>query len=223
MSEDVTPRTGRTRWRRFAAAVVPATIAAGGIVVAMGEGALASSFRVSGIPAVITADRMVGQGFGQFGFFDPAKANPGAGIPGMIPVATTGIRSAKLYNLCQSVTIPGFNVSLVIKAGTDPNRPVLAENLFIDMDQMSGDATFTNIEIGNDASDLDPNNPPPKPFKPGKGPAGLAGPQNMFGQQADTIEVTNLKQRAYATSAGTFVLKDMSLNIKLGSLACPQP
>lgn len=221
MSEDVTPRTGRTRWRRFAAASVPATIVAAGIVVAMGEGALAASFRVSGIPAIITADRLVGTGFGQYGNFDATKPNTGAGIPAMLPVATTGIRSARLYNLCQSVTIPGFNISLVIKAGTEKDRPVEAENLFIDMDQMSGDATFTNIEIGNDASDLDPSKPPKPPARPGKGPDGLQGNQNMFGQQADSIEVTNLKQRAYATSAGTFVLKDMSLNIKMGNYTCP--
>jgi hypothetical protein len=216
MSKDVTPGAGRTRWRRFAALAVPATIAAAGIVVAQGEGVLAASFRVSGIPAVITADKLVGTGFGQYGFFDATHPNAGAGIPATLPVAITGIRSATLYNLCQSVTIPGFNVSLVIKAGTKPDRPVEATNLFIDMDQMSGDATFTNIEIGNDASDLDGKN------KGAKGPVGLAGPQNMFGQQADKIEVTNLKQRAYATSAGTFVLKDMNLALKMGTFTCPQ-
>jgi hypothetical protein len=217
MSHDAPAPTGRTRWRRFAAAVVPAVAVAAGIVMLEGQGALAASFRVSGIPAVITADRMVGQGFGQYGYFDAAKANSGAGIPGMLPVAVTGIKSATLYNLCQSVTIPGFNVSLVIKAGTDPARPVTAQNLFIDMDQMSGDAKFTNIEIGNDASDLDPTTNPKA-----KGPAGLAGPQNMFGQQADMIEVTNLRQRAYATSAGTFVLNNMSLDLKMGTYTCPQ-
>lgn len=213
MSNAVNPRVGRTRWRRFAALAAPAVLAASGILLMEGQGALAASFRVSGLPAVITADHLVGTGFGQYGYFDAAYPNKNAGIDAMIPVAITGIRSATINNLCQSVTIPGFNVSLVIKAGTKPDRPVEATNLFIDMTKLSGDAKFTNIEIGNDASDL---------YK-GKGPAGLKGaPNNMFGQQADVLEISNLKQTIYSTSAGTFVLKDMDMQIKWGSFTCPQ-
>lgn len=218
MSKDMTPGAGRIRWRRFAVAAVPAVAAAVGIVMLEGQGALAASFTVSGLPATITADKMVGTGFAQYGSIDGANGNSTAGINAAIPVAVTGLKSATLYNLCQSVTIPfpinipgvGNSVSMVIKAGTDTKNPVTASNLFIDMTKMSGDAVFTNIQIGNDASTLS------------KGPAGAQGFQNMYGQQADGLTVTNLKQTAYATSAGTFTLNGMTLSLVNGTSSCPQ-
>lgn len=211
MTTDSTPRAGRTRWRRFAAVTAPALAAALGIVALEAQGALAASFHVSGLPMVITADKMVGSGFDQYGFFDPAYENKAADIPSMIPVAITGIREAKLYNLCQSVTIPGFNVSMVITAGTDPDNPVTASDLFIDMSRLEGNATFKQIDIGIDAMDME------------KGPKSDALiPQNMFGQQADSLVITNLKQTAYSTSAGTFTLQNMNMALKWGTYTCPQ-
>src|SRR3712207_8086425 len=61
-----------------------------------------------------------------------------------------------------------------------------AENMFIDMNQLRGNATFKNIEIGNDASALD------------KGPKGGVGLQGMFSQQARSEEHTSaLQSRQY--------------------------
>ncbi len=222
MSKDTTPGAGRTRWRRFALSAVPATGAAIAILAMQAQGALAASFTISGLPATITADKLVGTGFEQWGSLDQANGNLTANpkIYPALPVATTGLKTATLYNLCQSVTInfpidlPGLgkSVTLVIQAGKDKNHPVTAKDLFIDMTSLSGDAEFTNIEIGNDATTLD------------KGPAGGGVRlQNMYGQQADKIVVTNLKQTAYATSAGTFTLNGMTLDLKTGTYTCPIP
>ncbi|HEY6797340.1 MAG TPA: DUF6230 family protein [Kineosporiaceae bacterium] len=210
MSTSMAPhKRGWSRRRRYAAVFLPSIAVGLGWSVLTAQGALAASLHVSGLPTTITADRLVGTNFAQYGWFDGAKANPGAGIPGLIPVTRTGIENATLYNLCQSVTIPGFNVSLVIKAGTDSANPVKATNLVIDMSKLEGNATFTNIDIGGDASELS------------KGPKGFAGPQNMFSQEAQALEITKLKQTAYSTSAGTFTLNGLSLEVKTGTITCP--
>jgi Family of unknown function (DUF6230) len=198
-----------SRRRRYAAVFLPSIAVGMGWSVLTAQGALAASLHVSGLPSTITADRLVGTGFAQYGWFDAANANAGAGIPSMIPVTRTGIQNATLYNLCQSVTIPGCNVSLVIKAGTDAANPVKATNLVIDMSKLAGNASFTNIDIGGDASELS------------KGPKGFTGPQNMFSQEAQALEITNLKQTAYSTSAGTFTLNGLDLEIKAGTSTCP--
>ena len=86
-----------------------------------------------------------------------------------------------------------------------------ASDLVIDMDQMDGNAEFTNMEIGRDASTLD------------KGPKGLGrgqGHSDLFGMQSDSIHVENLEQTARAASAGTFRLHNLSLGLSLGDDEC---
>jgi hypothetical protein len=211
MSKTGTRVQGRTRWRRFAAASIPALAAAAGLVVAQGTGALAASFYISGMQATISADQMVGSGFGQYGWADAGvDGNP---LGKYFPMALTGIKSATLTNLCQSVTVPLpiGNYTMVIKAGTNPNNPVTATDLTIDMTKMSGDASFKNIDIGIAASKITRVN---DTFAAGV-------PDVMYGQQAETITVNKLVQTAYATSAGTFNLHDMTLELKAGTFTCP--
>jgi hypothetical protein len=64
---------------------------------------------------------------------------------------------------------------------------------------LSGNASFGNIAIGQDASTLnqDPGN------------VGAAG---GFGEQAATITIDNLRQHTWLTTAGTFTLPGLSLS-----------
>ena len=98
--------------------------------------------------------------------------------------------------------VPGLPIPIVmrIEAGTDPNNPATATSLLIDMEQLAGNAEFTNIEIGMDASMLTKGGPS----------HGLAG---QFGQQADRVVITNLRQVAWSTSAGSFRLNGLSLRV----------
>src|SRR5207248_8232712 len=105
------PALGRTRWRRFAAVLVPALALAGVIVFGMANGAIAASFAVSGSTFKVSADELVGTGFVQYGGLAVDKAGR------QHPVAVSGIGKATLTNLCQSVVAPG-GISLVIRAGT---------------------------------------------------------------------------------------------------------
>lgn len=142
--------SGRVRWRRFALLTVPAVAVTAGLGIALAQGALAASFAVSGQQFKVSAKSLEGEGFAQYGSVDVNAREE------LIPVAVTAIREARLDSLCQSVvtSLPIIgDISLNLTAGRD--KPVEASNLFVDATQLSGDAVFTNIEIGRDASTLD--------------------------------------------------------------------
>jgi hypothetical protein len=189
---------GRTRWRRFAAFTVPAAAVAGFIVFGMANGAIAASFAVSGQQFKVAADRLEGDGFVQYGGVVRQKDGT------THPVAVSGIASAELTNLCQSVKVPGMPIVLTINAGGN-GKAATADNLMLDVTRLEGDATFTHIEIGRDASTLD------------KGKS--TGPEGSFGQQADHVTITDLRQVAWSTTAGTFTLNGLRMSVDVGAAA----
>ncbi|MFD0902170.1 DUF6230 family protein [Actinomadura sediminis] len=192
MSDSAGAPLGRVRWKRFAAVAAPAVIGAGAMVFMTAQGSVASSFAVSGGSFKVSADRLVGSGFVQYGGVDTD------GKGGEHPVQVSAIKNAKITNMCQSVKVGPFTLRLT--AGTD-GTPVEATNLVLDVAQLEADATFSGIEIGRDASTLD------------KGPSGSTGAAGMFGQQADRIELRNVRQTAWATTAGTFKLSDLHMTL----------
>ena len=187
---------GRVRLRRFAALAVPAAVAGGALVVLTAQGVLAAQFAISGMPFSVTATQLTGYGLEQYGGIDnTAPGSPNlAGENGQQPVFVSAIRTAQLQNLCQSVSL-GF-VNLVIRAGG--STPVSASNLIVDSDQLTGDASFTNLNVDQDASTLTEV-------------PGVTGPLGTFGQQADKVVIKNLRQNNWATTASTFTLPGMSI------------
>jgi hypothetical protein len=195
---------GRTSWRRFGVMLGLALAAAVGVVTLQANSVLAAGFAVSGQQFKVSADSLDGTGFVNYGWVDQ-QADGKA-----VPVAVAGIKKATLRNMCQSVltTLPIIgDVSLKITAGAG-DTPVTADNLFIDMTQLDGNAEFTNIEIGRDASTLD------------KGPPGAQGLQGLFGQQATAVHITNLRQTAWASYASTFRLAGLRMALKPGKHEC---
>jgi hypothetical protein len=197
---------GRTRWRRFAIVTIPAVVAVGGIVFAMADGALAASFAVSGQQFKVSADKLAGQGFVQYGSTSnevgATKTNGKAH-----PVAVAGIGTATITKMCQSVSVPGLPITLRLTAG-DNGTDASATNLMFDMTDMQGDAVFDTLNIGQDASTL-------------TGVPGATGDVGTFGQQAKSVTLTGVKQVAYAASAGTFTLPNLHLHVYTdGSGAC---
>lgn len=198
---------GRTSWKRLGIVMVPTVVAAGALSVLMANGAIAASFAVSGQQFQLSAGSLTGNGFVNYGAVDATKG----GKP--IAVAISGFKSADITNLCQSVvtTLPLIgDVTLTIKAGNG-GTPVHADDLMIDMTQLdAGTATFTNINIGQDASTL-------------SGSAqGAVGTEGYFGQQAEKAALTDVKQVAYSTNAGSFQLHDMSMTVSMGNNPCFQ-
>ncbi|MFB4303514.1 DUF6230 family protein [Actinomadura sp. NTSP31] len=183
---------GRVRWKRFAAIAAPAAVGAGALVFMTAQGAIASSFAVSGSSFKVSADSLTGTGFVQYGDVDASKDGT------KHPVQISGIKNATITNMCQSMKVGPFTLRLT--AGTG-DKPVQASDLVLDVEQLNADAEFSNIEIGRDASTLD------------KGPNGAKGAAGMFGQQADSIKLTGVRQVAWATTAGTFKLSDLSMKL----------
>ncbi|MFE7189312.1 DUF6230 family protein [Kitasatospora sp. NPDC057541] len=190
-------RRGRVRLKRTALMAVPAVAAGAVLMTLTAQGVLAAQFEISGMAFTVTADSLDGKGFEQFGSLDRMIENsPNAGdTGGQVLVAVSAIKEASLTKLCQSVELGGIN--LLIKAG-DAGTPVTATDLTTDSDLLTGDAEFTNIEIGGDASTFTK--------------AGVKGLPGVFGQQADTVKIKNLRQHNYATTAGAFKLPNLRLS-----------
>jgi hypothetical protein len=197
---------GRVRWRRFAVIFLPAAAISAALLLTTANGALAVSFSISGQQGETSATSLTGTGFQQFGTADVTKGGT------IIPVAESEIGSAQITNLCQSLveSLPlGLgDVTLTIKGGTT-GTPVSASSLIIDANQLSGStATFGNIQEGIDAGSVS---------DAAGMPTGTAG---NFAQQATSIDISNLQEIAYATSAGTLTLPGFSLSLTPGDSPC---
>ncbi|PWI44169.1 DUF6230 family protein [Streptomyces sp. ICBB 8177] len=200
---------GGTRWKRFAVVMVPSVAATAAIGVALAQGALAASFSVSGQEFKVSAQQLNGQGFLQYGSLDAEHNGT------KVPVAVSAFKSAQITNLCQSVVIPVpvfGDVSMKLTAGGNGTK-VQASNLYIDLDNLNADATFTNINIGVAAGDSS------------QGPGLAPSDQNQFtegsfAQDAKSAVLTNVKQTAWATSAGTFKLSGLAMHVSKGDNEC---
>ncbi|MFI1178177.1 DUF6230 family protein [Streptomyces sp. NPDC020799] len=204
---------GGTRWRRFAVVMVPSMAATAAIGVAVAQGALAASFSVSGQQFKVKAGELVGQNFAQYGTVDSNSSGPH-------PVAVVALKSATISNLCQSVVVPipliHKEISMKLTAGGGADK-VTADQLYIDADILKADAKFDDIDIGVPVENTHDGK------NGGKGPGPKPGDPiqpGSFAQQAKSVTFTNAKQRAWATTAGTFNLKGLHMNVSFDRDEC---
>jgi hypothetical protein len=210
------PAYGRTNWRRFAVSIGLPLAVAGGLVLALQQGAIAASFMVSGQDFKLSATELDGHGFTQYSGGMPVASNSDTSsdpkASGTKIMALSGIHDATITKLCQTVkaTTP-FPIVMRIDAGdgTTDDTKVHADDLLIGMSDLQGNATFTNIQIGVNATSLTDD---------GK-PADSHGQVGGFGQQATDVDIKNLKQTASYTSAGKFTLNGMRLHLYVGAAA----
>jgi Family of unknown function (DUF6230) len=179
---------GRVRWRRFALILMPALAAVIILVVLTAQSVLAVSFAISGVPFTVTASQLNGQGFEMFGVLDHSVTR------GNFFLASSAIRTATLSHLCLSVNLGLAILKITAGNGSD----VSCSDLVIDADRLSGNASFTKINIGQDASTITQV-------------PGIKGPAGAFALDSQTVAISNLRTHAYATTAGTFTLPGLSL------------
>src|SRR5690348_15380755 len=101
------PLQGKTRWRRFALTMGISSAVTAALVVLTGQGVIAASFSVSGLPFVVTADELQGTGFEQYAVLDqmePGSPNEGD-TGGQLILIVSAVDNAKLTNLCQSINL----------------------------------------------------------------------------------------------------------------------
>jgi Family of unknown function (DUF6230) len=194
---------GGTRWKRFAVVMVPSVAATAAIGVALAQGALAASFSVSGQQFKVSAKTLHGEGFVQYGALDVQHGGK------YIPVAVSAFTDATITGLCQSVVVPTpiGDVTLKLTAGNG-SKKVEAHNLYIDLDQLDADAVFHEINIGVAVGDSTKG--------PGVHGKDLTDPGSVA-QEAESADLTDVRQTAWATSAGTFKLAGLSLRVHRGS------
>ncbi|MFI6375059.1 DUF6230 family protein [Streptomyces sp. NPDC050546] len=199
---------GGTRWKRFAVVMVPSVAAAACVGVGLAQGALAASFSVSGQQFKVSASHLHGEGFAQYGGIDTVYTSTEGKEKKPVPVAISSFDDATITKMCQSVATPipliGKTVYLRLEAGNDAKKPVTAKNLYIDVAQLDADAEFKNIDIGVAVKDKT------------RGPDVKQGENVLpggFAQQAETADLTGVKQTAWATTAGTFKLSGLSMKL----------
>ncbi|WP_203785923.1 DUF6230 family protein [Paractinoplanes rishiriensis] len=197
------PATGGVRWKRFGGMLALTGAVSAGLITLTANGVLAANFSISGMPFTVTATKLYGEGFEQFATIDnmiPNSPNEGD-TGGQMVVIVSAIDTAELTKLCQSVSLGGM--FLKITAG-DAGTPVKAKTLIVDSDLISGNANFQRINVGQDASTLD------KVTDPGTGEK-IRGGEGVFAQQADIVEITDLRQNNYATTAARFTLPHLRM------------
>lgn len=201
---------GRTRWGRVGAMLASSAVVGAVMFLLTAQGVLAAQFAISGFPFTVTSSKLTGTGFEQFGSLDSMAPNspnanncpsPQVNCGGSIIVVTSAINSAQLADICQSVSLGGFNLKITAGGST----PVKASTLLVDSTDLTGDATFTNINIGQDASTLTEV-------------PGVTGILGIFAEQADSVQINNLRQTNWATTAATFSLPN--LHLFFDSAAC---
>ncbi|GAA2268228.1 hypothetical protein GCM10010145_48470 [Streptomyces ruber] len=125
----------------------------------------------------------------------------------LLSVAVAAIGRATLTDVCQSsVTRTPFGaLTLVIRSGR--GTPVEATGMVIDLQQVTGDLRFGQVQMGRDAATLDAS--PPTHGAPG-----------AYGQQAKTFGITRMRMDAWSLAAGSFSLRDASMSIRPGARPC---
>ncbi|MEV1050191.1 DUF6230 family protein [Streptomyces sp. NPDC049887] len=200
---------GRTRWKRFAAVLVPSVAAAVALGVGMAEGALAASFLISGRTFQISADTLKVRGLSIYGMVDVTRN----GTP--VPVTVTGFRHAEIGGLCQSVVVPVPVLGpYTLRLGGGRDR-VEARNMFIDSKALSiGQAEFEDIDTGVAAGAVDKG-----PISPGDRHSRYFDPDGIA-QQARSADLTDVRVTAVAVTAATLNVPDLTMRLVRGSRGC---
>lgn len=194
---------GRTRWRVFTLVFLVGLLGVGAMFTGMSQGALAASFAVSGTSYKATADNLNAEGVVQYGSVDRSadKAHP---------VLVNGFRDAKLDNFCQSIVVPGLPGigDATIRIATPGKAGMSADNLVLGIEEVTGDLTLDNVQIGRDSGTFD------------NGPSGLQGQSGGFGIQADRAHISHLQQTAWSTTASTLRLNQVDITATAGRDEC---
>ncbi|ANW18024.1 DUF6230 family protein [Streptomyces clavuligerus] len=203
---------GGTRWKRFALVMVPSVAATAAIGIGLAQGALAASFTVSGQQFKVRAGYLEGYGFSQYGGVDVAYKGTEGDETVRHPVSISSFKTATIRDMCQSVVtdVPFVGkVTMRMTAG-EGREPVKARNLYLDIAEFDGNATFDDIDIGVAVKDTDGPS--------GKGPDVKDGSalENGFAQQARRATLTNVEQVAWATTAGSFSLAGLKMRLHRG-------
>ena len=196
---------GGTRWKRFAVVMVPSVAATAAIGVALSQGALAASFSVSGQQFKVTADRSTPPAS-----FSTARSTPKGAATS--PVTVVGIDNAKITNLCQSVVVPVAG----LRRRLDEARPAGAGE-----HAGRGEEPLHRPRPAGRGRDVqqhrhrrlrEADHQGPRACTRATRPTRAPSPS-----RPTRATLTDVKQRAWATTAGTFKLSGLQMCVRRAS------
>ncbi|MGW1889094.1 DUF6230 family protein [Streptomyces sp. NPDC002004] len=203
-------RSGRTRWKRFAAVLVSCAVATTALGIAMAQGALAASFFISGQRFQFAADTLNIRGLSIYSMVDVTRRGS------LVPVVVTGARHAKISGLCESVVvdIPALGPYTLRLTGGDRSRAE-AQNMFIDATSVAaGQADLDSIDVGVAAGAVTEG-----PIAPGDRHSRFFDPDGIA-QQAEAASLTDVQATVVAFSAGTFTIPGLDVRVRAGRHEC---
>ncbi|MFD4867834.1 DUF6230 family protein [Streptomyces sp. NPDC058412] len=204
-------RMRRTRWKRFAAVLVPSVVAAAALVLSMAQGAFAASFFISGDQFRISVDTLRAKGLSLYGMVDVTRR----GKP--VPVIVTGARSVEITGLCQSVLIPipVFGPFTLLLTGGGQGNPATATNAFLDAEVLAAsNATMDNVDIGVAAGSLTTGK-----VNPGDENSKFFAP-NAIALQGTSATLTDVRATGVAANMGSITLPGMKASLQRGDHQC---
>ncbi|MDH6126540.1 DUF6230 family protein [Kitasatospora sp. GP82] len=202
---------GGTRWRRFAAVLLPSMAAASAVAISLAQGALAASFFISGEEFKTAAGTLTGEGLSIYGMVDVTRNGD------HIPVLVTGVRSATIEALCQSVVIqvPVLGPYTLRLTGGEDGTPARVKNLFLDTSvQRASQAVLHNVDLGIAAGSLTTGE-----ISRGDRESPFFDP-NGFALQGTSATLTNVRATGVAASASTIDLPGLHASLKAGKNEC---
>jgi hypothetical protein len=194
--------------------MVPSVAATAAVGVGLAQGALAASFSVSGQDFKVTAAKLDGDNLIQYGSVSKGKslADP-EGKDVLHPVTISGFSHAEITNMCQSLVtpVPGLGpITLKLRTG-HKGSPAVADNIYLDVAELDANAEFKDLDIGVAVGDGSHTTKPQ---------AGTVANGALFSQRAKKAILTDVRQKAWATTAGTFKLPDLNLRLLSGDQPC---
>lgn len=185
---------GRVSWKRFAALMLPASAASALLVGLTIQGALATSFSVSGEPFRSTASAVQGTGFVNYGKYLPTEDGK------QHYVAVNAMSEADIHDFCMQ--IEAGPITTLMKAGGD-GRPVTGDNVAFIVKNFGGDGVMRDVVMGQDASSLD-------------AVQGYVGKPGDFGMQASTVTLDGPEMNAREMAAGTIAMPGFTMEVTRG-------
>ncbi|MFK0110543.1 DUF6230 family protein [Streptomyces sp. NPDC091217] len=200
----------RTRWRRFAVILTPSVAVAAALTTAVAQGALAASFFISGDTFKIAADSLTGRGMSIYGMVNVTRQGK------LVPVAVTGVRSARIDALCLSILYPIPVLGpYTLRLTGDHDRPATAQNMFFDVSLLkAAEAELNNLDIGVAAGSLTSGE-----VSPGDRHSKFFDPDSIA-MQGTSITLNNLRVKSVAASLGSLDLPGAQLSLRSGVDEC---
>lgn len=202
---------GKTRWKRFLIIFSSGLAVSSVLAISMAQGVLAAAFLVSDQTAKTALGKVIGYGVAQYGFVDTTWSGA------KVPVTVVSFRYVKVYDYCQSFTIPLGELGTYtakLTAGQH-GRPVTAENAFIDSTAVSAahdDYHRTDNGVAAGAvtkGQVNPGDAHSQYFNSG----GRA-------QQASVLTEEGHRSIDVAASAENFSLSDVKFTLKKNGSQC---